>query len=83
MLTYTADRKEAKLFLTEFVMMTVACMTSKHQNVTYPYLKLIDCGTLQHILPHSVEQSLISLLSIRVLCTISMLLFHNFISVQF
>ena len=88
--------------------MTVACVTSYHQNVTYPYL--IDCGTLRHILleqppptPHSVEQSLISLLSVMVGCTISMfsvsfslcilrnsaccsvvlLLFHNFISVQF
>jgi len=28
--------------------MTVACVTSYHQNVTYPYL--IDCGTLRHIL---------------------------------
>jgi len=51
-------------------MMTVACMTSYHQNVTYPYL--IDCGTVQHILHHSVEQSVISLLSIMVCCTISM-----------
>jgi len=45
--------------LLKYVTMTVACMTSNHQNVTY---HLIDCGTLQHILPHSVEQSVIRLL---------------------
>jgi len=57
-----------------FVMMAVACMTSKHQNVTYPYL--IDCGTVQHILPQFIEQSVISLLSIIMFfCTISMFSF--------
>jgi len=53
-------------------MMTVACMTSYRQNVTYD---MIDCGTLQHILPHSAEQSVISLLSIMICCTLSIFSF--------
>ena len=54
-----SDRRSklSKLFLTKFVMMTDACMTSYRQNVTYD---MIDCGTLQHILPHSAEQSVIN-----------------------
>ena len=52
--------------------MTVVWTTSYHQNVTYPYL--IDCGTVQYIVPHSIEQSVISLLSI---INVKKLLFYN------
>ena len=51
-------------------MMTVVYITSYRQNVPQPYL--IDCGTLQHILPHPAVQSAISRLSIMVWCTINM-----------
>ena len=67
--------KLSKKVLTKFVMMTVASMTSQfyNQNVTYPYL--IDCGTLQRILPHPAVQSALSRLSITVCCTISVFSF--------
>jgi len=55
------------MLITQFVMMTVACMISYHQNVPQPYLT--DCRTLQH----PVVLSVISRLSIVVRCTISML----------